>query len=340
MSTSTASLTFSGGPVAPPTRERVLAAAARLGWSGPDPLARSLRRGRTGVVGAVVGERLLYAFRDPHAVAVLDGLASELGPLGCSLLLLPGPEEGQGPASDRIAAMPMDAAVFATCGGEDDAALPVLRARGVPLVGIEGPHAPDVPLVDIDNRGSSADLARHLAGLGHRRVAVVTLPLRLDGRRGPVDETRLAGAAFADARIRLHGVRDVLGDVPAVEAPSNSIEEGRIAGHALLAGTVPRDRPTAVLAQSDLLAVGVVAAARALGLDVPGDVSVTGYDGIDTPWLGAMTLTSVVQPATEKGRVAGRMVAALLDGRRPDDVMLPVRLRVGGSTGPAPDHAG
>jgi len=76
--------------VAPATRDRILAAAAELGYAGPDPIAASLRRGRTGVIGAFVGERLLYAFRDPVAVQLLDGITEVLGGHGVGLLLLAG----------------------------------------------------------------------------------------------------------------------------------------------------------------------------------------------------------------------------------------------------------
>jgi DNA-binding LacI/PurR family transcriptional regulator len=337
VSTSTASLAFSGaGPVAESTRQRVLDAAAALGYAGPDPTARSLRQGRSGVVGAVVGERLLYAFRDPVAIAMLDGLTEVLGPAGSALLLLSGNSEQRGPSLSQVAGLPLDAVVFATCGGDDDPILEQLRRRAVPLIGIEGPHSPDVSLVDIDNRGSSARLARHLLELGHQRVGVVALPLLLDGRGGWVDDDRRRLAAYADCRLRLAGVEDAVGHrVPAVEAPSNRIEEGRRAGRLLLEAP-PAERPTAVVAQSDLLAVGVVQAAGDLGLRVPDDVSVAGYDGIETPWLGNAELTTVVQPSAEKGRAAGRMVLDLLAGRRPVDVLLPVRLQVGTTTGPVP----
>ena len=76
--------------VRPATRERVLAAAAELGYAGPDPLAASLRRGRSGVIGVFIGERLLYAFRDPVSVQLLDGITEVLGAHGAGLLLLAG----------------------------------------------------------------------------------------------------------------------------------------------------------------------------------------------------------------------------------------------------------
>jgi DNA-binding LacI/PurR family transcriptional regulator len=327
VSPSTASLAFAGSPrVAPATVERVLRAADELGYAGPDPIAASLRRGRSGVVGAVIGERLLYAFRDPVAVQLLDGLTEVLGELGVGLLLLAG--DG-GPPPAQLGRVPLDAAVFATCGLEDDPAFRLLQARRVPLVAVEGPVVPGVPLVGIEDREGTAELAAHLRDLGHRRVAMVAMPLRLDGRRGPVDAARLAAGVYRDTRERLLGAREVFPGLPAVECASNSIEEGERAGAALLDGP---DRPTAVIAQSDLLAAGVLRAAAARGLDVPRDLSVAGFDGVDLPWLAPTLLTTVVQPTIEKGRLAGRAVADLLAGRTPADVMLPVTLRPGTTT--------
>ena len=335
VSPSTASLAFAGSPrVAPATLARVLRAADELGYTGPNPLAASLRRGRSGVVGAVVGERLMYAFRDPVAVQLMDGLTEVLGELGVGLLLVAG-DGGMAPA--QLGRLPLDAAVFATCGLEDDPAFRLLRARRVPLVAVEGPVEAGVPLVGIEDRGGTEELARHLYGLGHRRVAMVAMPLRLDGRRGPVDEARLAAGVYRDTRERLLGARAVYPGLPAVETASNSIEEGQRAGAAILAGA---DRPTAVIAQSDLLAAGVLRAAAARGLAVPADLSVAGFDGADLPWLEPVRLTTVVQPTVEKGRIAGRAVVALLAGEVPPDVILPVHLRPGTTTGPAPGQPG
>jgi DNA-binding LacI/PurR family transcriptional regulator len=91
-----------------------------------------------------------------------------------------------------------------------------------------------------------------------------------------------------------------------------------------------------VVAQSDLLASGVVLGARELGLRVPEDVSVAGFDGLDLPWLAPDVLTTVAQPITEKGVVVGRAIEALLAGDTPADEVLPVELRLGTTTGPAP----
>jgi DNA-binding LacI/PurR family transcriptional regulator len=335
VSASTASLAFSGaGPVSEATRQRVLAAAAELGYAGPDPLARSLRQGRSGVVGVVIGERLLDAFRDPVAVALLDGLSEELMALGSALMLLPGDSRVTGQPPARVARFPLDALVFAGCDDEHPLVAHAL-ARGIPAVAVEGPRRLDLPIVDIDHRSGSRQAAEHLLGLGHREIAVVSLPLSADVRRGPVDRARRAQTTFTLCRARLDAVEEVLGsDLTTIETASNLVEEGELAGASLL-DSYPR--PTAVIAQGDLLAIGVVRAAVKAGLRVPDDLSVVGFDGIDTSgWLGAALLTTVEQPMPEKGHVAGRMVAELLAGRRPADVNLPVTFRVGTTTGPPP----
>ena len=334
VSPSTASLAFSGSPrVTAATRDRVLAAAAELGYAGPDPLAASLRRGRSGVIGAFIGERLLYAFRDPVSVQLLDGITEVLGAHGAGLLLLAG-DSGR-PPLEQILRMPLDAAIFATCGLEDDPALAALQARGVPVIAVEGPDVDGVPLIDIDDRGGIAELGRHLTGLGHRRVATVAMPLRLDGTRGPVGPQRRAQAHYRDVRHRIEGVEDVFGPVPIVETAGNAVAEGTLAGRALLDVPAAR-RPTAVLAQSDILAAGVLAAATELGLRVPADVSVTGFDGADLHWLAPTLLTTVVQPSEAKGRAAAAAAMALVAGEPVPDVMLPVTLRIGTTSGPPP----
>jgi DNA-binding LacI/PurR family transcriptional regulator len=140
---------------------------------------------------------------------------------------------------------------------------------------------------------------------------------------------------YRDVRQRLAAVEDVFGAVPAYETASNSVAEGTAAGLAVL--DVPADqRPTAVIAQSDVLAAGVLQAATELGLQVPDQLSVVGFDGADLPWLGTTVLTTVVQPTDEKGRFAARAAMQLVSGEQPDDVILPVALRVGTTSGPAP----
>jgi len=334
VSTSTASLVFSGkGPVAPATLERVRAAAVALGYAGPDPLASSLRAGRAGVVGVLVEGRLRDAFRDPFAVTILDGLAAVLDTIPVGMLLLAQDITDHGRAVAQLSTTALDAVVFSLCGPDDNPAVDHLAARGIPMIGTGAPADPRVTQVLIDERGAIATATDHLRSLGHERIAMVAMPLSPDRRTGPVSEERLRTATYADARERAHGFRSVMGaDAPIVEVPMPGVEEARAAAASLL--DLPADeRPTGIVAQSDLLAAGVIRAAEERGLSVPEDLSVTGFDGIDLPWL-AHTLTTIDQHATAKGTRLGDLVARALTGEPIADVTLPTALRIGTTTAP------
>lgn len=329
VSPSTASLAFSGsGPVSAATRERVLAAAAQLDYAGPDPRAQSLRRGRSGIIGVVIEDRLHDAFRDPMNIAMLDGIADETGSLGAGLLLLT--ENGEGAASIRNA--PVDAVVLIGCSTSLAAQVAIFRQRGIALAAIEAEPMDDVLAIDLDNRQASHTLARHLADLGHRRVALVTLPLDAARTRGPLSEQAIAASTGYTALERIRGAREVFANAPGMMAAVSSIKEGIIAGLEILAG--PHTRPTAVIAQSDLLAVGVIRAAEQLGLAVPEDLSIVGFDGVRLDGIAPYDLTTMVQPAVEKGRAAGRGVIALLAGGHPRAVSFTCRFHRGTTTAP------
>ncbi|MET4702661.1 LacI family DNA-binding transcriptional regulator [Frigoribacterium sp. UYMn621] len=331
VSPSTASLAFSGsGPVSAATRERVLAAAAELDYAGPDPRAQSLRRGRSGIIGVVIEDRLRDAFRDPMNVAMLDGLADETGSLGAGLLLIT--ENGEGAASIRNA--PVDAVVLIGCSTSLAAQVAIFRQRGIALVAIEAEPMDDVLAIDLDNRQGSRTLARHLSDLGHHRVALVTLPLDAGRSRGPLTETAIGASTGYTALERIRGVREVFPGAPGMMAAASSIDEGLAAGLAVL--SEPGSRPTAVIAQSDLLAVGVIRAAEQLGLRVPQDLSIVGFDGVKLDGIAPYDLTTMVQPAVEKGRAAGRGVIALLNGEHPLPVSFVSRFHPGTTTAPPP----
>lgn len=339
VSTSTASLAFSGkGPVAPDTVARVRAAAEQLGYAGPDPLASSLRQGRSGVVGVVVEGRLLHAFRDPFAVSVLDGLSQVLDEIPAGMLLIAQPAGTPERAITQLSATALDAVVFSLCGPDSNPAVDHLAARGIPMLGDGSPADPRVAQLSLDNRGATVVLGRHLTDLGHRRVAHLMMPLRPGSPTGLATLDDVAAAGFADTRDRALGFLDVFGtgsgDTGATPRLAQTsipdVEQGAIAARLLL--DLPAAlRPTAIVAQSDLLAMGVVRAAGELGLSVPGDLSVTGFDGVELPWF-AGTLTTIDQHGLAKGRLMGEMLRQLLDGQRPDDEVQPTDLRIGTTT--------
>ncbi|HWI31491.1 MAG TPA: LacI family DNA-binding transcriptional regulator [Microbacterium sp.] len=333
VSASTASVVFSGKTaVTDATRRRVLEAAASLGYSGPDPRAASLRTGRSGIVGVVFEEHLRTAFLDPVKTALMDGLTDAVAPLGAGLLLLRDSDAGaQGGTS--LGTAPLDAVVLVGCSGRIRESLEIVHSRGIPVVVVEGDAGEGVPQIRLDNRDAQRHAAHHLRALGHERVGIAALPLDAERARGPIDDERLAAATVAVTIDRLAGARDVYPDAPAVAASSSSIDEGLEAGRTLLAA---QPRPTAIIAQSDLLAAGVIRAAEGAGLRVPEDLSVTGFDGITVDGLAPYELTTLVQPAVEKGRAAGEAVARMLAGDTVETIHFTCVFREGNTTGAAP----
>ncbi|WP_253202178.1 LacI family DNA-binding transcriptional regulator [Subtercola sp. PAMC28395] len=332
VSGSTASIAFSGdGSISAKTRDRVLKAAEELNYAGPDPRARSLRQGRSGIVGVILEDRVLNSFRDPMMIAALDGISQELGESDGMLLLT---WNGEGESSIQTAVF--DAAIFMGCSPHLARSIEIMRQRNIPMVAIEGQRFDGVLSVSLDNRAASATIARHVFDLGHRRVATITLPLDSNRILRPLTEEIEASATTATSIDRLAGARDVFAGLGGAVARLSSSDEGYEAALSVL-DAAPADRPTAIIAQSDLLAVGAIRAAESLGLSVPGDLTVVGFDGLRIEGMSDYDLTTMVQPATEKGRAAGLAVTQLLSGRESGDVSLTSYLHVGNTSGPVPD---
>ncbi|MGH3148875.1 MAG: substrate-binding domain-containing protein, partial [Rubrobacter sp.] len=201
------------------------------------------------------------------------------------------------------------------------------------------PFKEGVPYVGVDDEAAARTAAEHLLDLGHERFAVVSFALSPDVRDGIADLVRQEHAAFRVSRLRLQGYRAALESagllwsrVPVYECPGSSRVFGQGAAETLLS---PEHRPTAILATSDQLALGVVAWATQRGLSVPGDVSVVGFDDIPAAASADPPITTVHQDHAEKGLLAGRMLISQL--RReggPDAGPLATSLVVRGSTSP------
>ena len=317
---STASLVFSGKRhVSEATTQRVLDAAAELGFTGPDPLAASLRQGRSGIVGVYAGDRLINSFRDHFAVTVLDGLAHELGNHGFSLLMIPAQSPDPADVVSHLASTPLDAVVFPMGGQVTDEVIEHLQRRRVPMVGTDFPETDSIAHLKIDERAAMRAVAEHLRDMGHTQVGMLQLP-----PSGPSVEN-------PEARERTAGFREIFPDAPIVTLPSSTISGGSTATAELLDA---HPHLTAIAAQSDLAAVGAIQELGARGLSTPNDVSVTGFDGIDLPWLVG-SLTTINQSGSEKGRTLGSMVVRAISEDVPDETH-PVHLVAGTSTAPPP----
>jgi DNA-binding LacI/PurR family transcriptional regulator len=314
-------------------RERILAKAQELGYPGPDPLGRGLRRQRTGALGVLYATWPSYVFTNPAAVGFLQGLTETTGRAFMGVLLVPSPWP------EDTEALPLDTALvdgFVVYSvADNDRQVEVARSRA-PVVIVDQPRIEGVATVGIDDEAAAAVAAQHLIDLGHRRIAVLAFGLARDGVEGFAGPERRRQATFAVTRARLSGYRRALTDagIDWDAVPVYECHTPRDAGAAARELLALRPRPTALLAMSDGLALGTVRAARELGLTVPGDLSVVGFD--DSPAAERTDLTTVHQPHLAKGRRAGERLLGLLAGdTRADHELLPTQLIVRGSTGPA-----
>lgn len=341
---STASYAFSDPDrLAPQTTARVLAAAVQLGYQGPSALGRALASGRTHVIAVVTKALMLAPEEDPFALQVIDGLSRELHECGYGVLLLPPIVDDQ--AARLHAAAIYDAAVSVrrlTNLQQTDA---VLLARGVPWLKLDS-GSDDYRAVLGEEDSATADLLRHLTGLGHTRIAAIALPFE----GGEIEAQRFEGAQVRDLldnlpalvpahvpRMRMRGFVGA-GVVPTqVEmCATTTYEAGHAAGLELLSQPAGV-RPTAIVCQADVYAWGVCAAATELGLRVPEDVSVTGFDGLTGGVFDELDLTSVYQDGVLKGRLVARwMVARVERDDDPPPHVMPLSVRYGRSTGPVP----
>lgn len=300
-------------------RADVLATAKRLGYPGPNPLAAGLRRGRVGAIGVAYDNGLSYAFADPVAVELLVGVTSVAEPAGVGLLLIPGSADPRRSTAAVTGAL-VDGLIVSSLS-EDDPLLAAAIARHLPLAVVDQPGpdrladlgAPDTPWVGIDDRAAATAIAEHLLGLGHRRLAVVSFGLHREPiRRGLVDQAAQQAATYSVTRERLAGYRDAAlragidwAGVPVFHGTDSTPAEGAAGAAAVLGATPP---PTALICLSDRLAEGALRTIARLGLRVPEDLSLVGFD--DASSAARLGLTTVRQPTRRKGELAAR---ALLD---------------------------
>ena len=323
-------------------RQRILQAARDLGYTGPDPLARSLRRGRTGVLGVVYDAPLEYAFADPAAALFLGSVTRAVQHHDLNVLLLASPHAAPHPPAGAPTHDPTGPVRSASvdgfivyCAAEDSPLLRAVLERGLPTVLVDQERHEEAVNIGIDDAGGAQAAAAHLLDLGHRQLGVLCLELSEQRASGPVGPAREAQVSYRTSGQRLRGYRAATQAHPDVTLhPAEVIHNTPQAGEALTLDLL-RDHPdiTAVLCMSDVLAQGALRAAASLGLRVPEDLSVIGYD--DLPSSESLNLTTVWQPTSDKGEQVGQAILTLLAGHPAPPVTLPTRLVVRGTTAPA-----
>jgi Transcriptional regulators len=310
--------------VSPATRERVLDAARTLDYV-PNALARGLLKSHVPVVGVIV-----HDITDPYFSEVVRGVEDAASP-GDYLVITC--------SSDRIAerensyvrllrSMRAATLIFAGSGLDDPALnqevrkhVAAMRAYGAAVVHLS-PHAFGEPEISVDNAGGFASMVAALVGLGHRQIAFLAGPAslyvarqRLDGyRRGLAD----AGIAF-DERL--------------VVSTGFNREGGALGVDLLLAGEAPF---TAICSANDLLALGALQRLAELGIEVPREVSVAGFDDIQMAAMIAPSLSTVRLPLHEMGHRGFEFAERLHAGSRPERQVLPTEVVMRDSTAASP----
>jgi DNA-binding LacI/PurR family transcriptional regulator len=302
-------------PIAQETRERVLAAARDLGYR-PNPLARALRGAPTMLLGAVIRD-----ITDPFFAGAIEVVSTAARDRGYNIVL--GLAHARATEAYELAgvleARQCDAILLLGDMGDQPRLLADLRDSQVPVVTLwQGTRLDLIPSVQVDNRLGIRMAVDHLAGLGHRRIAFI------GGRL--LGDIRERQAAYTEA------VTPILGEIPPryLQHVANTPEGGEAALGALLRLS---PRPTAIVASTDVLAIGVLRGALLRGIRVPDELSVVGFDDIAMAKVCVPTLTTIRMPieamATEAIALAIGSGDVAPDGRD------------GGSdaTGPAPGSA-
>ncbi len=285
--------------VSPETRERILQAARELGWR-PSASARALTEARTRAIGLVLARDLAQLEVDSFFVRFLSGLERALAPADYALLLqvIPPGEGTMLAAYERLSAGGRVDGFVLTDVEVSDPRFELLEAAGVPVV-LAGHPASECPFpwVETEHGEGMTAAVEHLAGLGHERIAFFG---------------GLAEHEHVQVRLqRWRAALEAAGLTPGAEVHAEPGQVGAAATRVL------EGAPTAIACTSDVLAMATLAAARELGLAVPGDVSVTGFDDSPLAALASPSLTSVRVDYAEFGAAAAGALLAAIAGDPP-----------------------
>jgi len=307
------------GPVSPQVRARVQQAIAETGYV-PNSVARSLRSRRTDTIALVVTD-----MTNPFFTTIAHGVEAAVGDSGMMLIICSTDERDD--KEERYVRMLLGRRVdgiLLVPSGDGAAAIGLCREQGTPLVVVDRRlPAGGADAVRADSKAGAFELGRLLVALGHRTMAVLTGPAAV-----PTAEDRANG--FREAVAATGGLPP-----PRVHRGAFTIESGREMARVALAAT---PRPTALFAANNFIAIGVLHALDEMGVRVPEEVAVVGFDDLPPAMVTFPFLTVAAQPAYEMGqRSVAMLLARLSEGRgtgQPyEEVVLPTQLVVRRSSG-------
>lgn len=305
------------------TRERVMKAVETLGYT-PDFGGRALASRRTNTVGAIIPtmDNAIFA-------RGLQSFQEALSRFGKTLLVA---SSGYSPEREReqmevMASRGVDG-VLLIGSARPGSSTEFLRRRGIPFVGAWNLGGEDGYFVGFNNRTAAAGLTEKVLAQGHRQLAMIAGITEMNDRAAD----RMEGVLATAERVGIGR-----NNLPVIEA-AYTFEDGARAFGELMALS---PRPTVVMCGNDVLAVGAMQKARELGLRVPEDVSITGFDDIDLASVVAPKLTTVRVPHRRMGEAAAEMLIKLMDKRPVErQIAIPTAIVERGTLGPPPNDPG
>lgn len=303
-------------------RRHILKESEKLGFAGPNATARSLRTGRSDMIAILLSDTLEYSISDPVANQLIKGIAEVLQQQGKDMLLLSGAKAVHSTAE----ALPDGFIIYGSPKNHEQ--LERVMQSGKPMISVDCNLA-GIGSVNIDNFRYAYDIAHYALQQQDGKVAVLGLRLLDSNRVCRMQSHELYDQNEAISRRRLDGylaaATDLKRELSADQIwhiPVNSHQYAEIAAREAL---TQHPRPKVLLCMSDRIALGAMSVARQLGLSIPEDVKLVGFDGIEESERAYPALTTVAQHSDEKGRTAARM---LLSGDIKQDILLECELRL------------
>lgn len=314
-------------------RQHVLGIAKEMGYRGPDPKGRMLSAGKVNAIGIVTNEELSYFFTDPFSRELMAAIAKVCDQQGLGISLVSA-------ANQKSMAWNMRNAVvdgfILFCHEGNSEPIELSRERSLPVVALtSNDDYHDITIVDIDNVFAAQQAAEYLAKLGHQQFAILTLELRDDEAYGLLTSSRIQQAIYQTGVKRLNGYLAGLEaygiaseDIPAYETLSDQVS----IDHALTQLFDSPTPPTALLAQSDKIALLALEWLAQHNISVPEQVSIIGFDNISESSTCQPSLTTIAQPIQDISQLAVSLLSQ--PPQQPNYKQLPTELIIRGSCAP------
>ncbi|WP_320129327.1 LacI family DNA-binding transcriptional regulator [uncultured Sphaerochaeta sp.] len=288
-------------------RDMIISTANRLGYI-PDPMARNFSLRRHLSIGFLLPQIINYSMRNPYTLQVIQGIGSVCQKYGYTLTLIPPLNES---ITDAVRSAAVDGLI--TMGmqvGMD--IVKIMKIRKLPFVTIDGAPSEGMPSVNIQDEQAAYMIMKMVLEQGHRRIVVVCMSedaFDSDEFEASVPKRRKRGyeRAFNEFGLSLYDETNSITQM----VSECTLEDGKHTGHLI---SKLKTNPTAVVTMSDIIAIGCILYFKEHGFLVPQDISVVGFDNINEAQIISPALTTVDQPAGEKGYLAAEALFRMING--------------------------